>query len=281
MPRWWRDGTEWLAELPGRVHSQCQHWGLRLDGPATHGSNAFVVPVVRGGDDFVLRLSPPGDDLAGHVFALEFWDGRGTVRLVDVDFVHGALLLERLDAGHSLRDEPVEEAMVVLGRVIRRLAVPAPEAARSTAEVVAARSVELEVEWSELGEPFARPYLQAALDAAGALAKTSGELAVNADLHSKQVLRGVREEWLVVDPLLLRGDVEYDLARVLWTRLDEMPDDAAIRRCRDAVITAAGLDPSRAAAWIAYRTVDYWLWGLRQGLTEDPARCARLLAAVR
>jgi streptomycin 6-kinase len=37
------------------------------------------------------------------------------------------------------------------------------------------------------------------------------ELAVNGDLHSDQLLRGEREPWLTVDPVLLRGDIAYDL----------------------------------------------------------------------
>jgi streptomycin 6-kinase len=62
------------------------------------------------------------------------------------------------------------------------------------------------------------------------LSVTCPDLAVSGGLHSGQVLRGSREPWLTVDPLLLRGDIEYELARVLWTRIDEMADSAGIRR---------------------------------------------------
>jgi streptomycin 6-kinase len=79
-----------------------------------------------------------------------------------------------------------------------------------------------------------------------------------------------------VDPVLLRGDIEYDLARVLWTRIDEMPDAAAIVGHFDAVVREAGLDRERARDWVVFRTADYWLWGLSVGLTEDPVRCQRL-----
>jgi streptomycin 6-kinase len=30
---------------------------------------------------------------------------------------------------------------------------------------------------------------------------------------------------------------------------------------------------------VVLRTVDYWLWALRTGLTIDPPRCERLAAA--
>jgi streptomycin 6-kinase len=94
------------------------------------------------------------------------------------------------------------------------------------------------------------------------------------------VLRGHREEWLCVDPELLRGDIEYDLARVLWTRMDDMPDEAAIVGHFDTVVGEAGLARDRARGWVVFRTIDYWLWGLRIGLTEDPLRCRRLATAL-
>jgi len=106
-------------------------------------------------------------------------------------------------------------------------------------------------------------------------------LAVNGDLHGKQVLAGPDGTWVVVDPVLLRGDPAYDLARVLWTRIDEMTDDGEIRHWLDVVASAAGIDLAHARRWVMFRTASYWLWGLAQGLTEDPVRCARLIRAVR
>jgi streptomycin 6-kinase len=134
----------------------------------------------------------------------------------------------------------------------------------------------LEADWERLGKPFDRAILEAAVEAGQPLATTTENLAVNGDLHGDQVLRGAREPWLAVDPLLLRGDIAYDLARILWTRIDEMPDDAAIRHWFGELVAAASLDRERARAWVIFRTVDYWLWGLSCGLTEDPVRCARL-----
>ncbi|GAB2571747.1 hypothetical protein Aab01nite_04140 [Paractinoplanes abujensis] len=91
------------------------------------------------------------------------------------------------------------------------------------------------------------------------------------------MLRGGREPWLAVDPVLMRGDPAYDLARVLWTRVDEMGDDDILRHF-GAVVQAAGVGRDHGRDWVVYRTVDYWLWGLSAGLTEDPVRCGRLLA---
>jgi streptomycin 6-kinase len=279
MPRWWSEGKEWLAGLPAAVEMQCELWGLQVEGAVSHGSNAIAVRVTRAGEPLVLRMTPPGPDVAEQTEALRWWDGRGTVRLYDVDLARGAMLLERL--GGSLLDEPVGEAMAVLGQLMRRLAVPAPPDVPSTAANVRSRAAELEAQWQRLGRPFDSAPLTEALAVAPHLSETTSELAVNGDFHSDQVLRGDREPWLVVDPLLYRGDLECDLARILWTRVDEMADGAEIREHFGTVVREAGLEAERARDWVVFRTVDYWLWGLGAGLTEDPERCRRILDAFR
>ena len=130
------------------------------------------------------------------------------------------------------------------------------------------------------GRPFALAALERVLELAAGLATDDPGLAVDGDLHAGQVLPDAGGTWRVVDPLLLRGDPTYDLARVVWTTADRLPDRGAIRRFADRLVGATGLDRSRARAWLEVRTCAYWLWGLEAGLTEDPLRCARVVAAL-
>jgi len=274
MPRWWREGKDWLAALPGTAEAVCRRWGLRLDGEPQHGSNALVLPVRRGDERLALRLTPPGPEVSDQVTALRFWDGRGTVRLEAADLAAGAMLLERLAMDGSLRALPIDEALDVLGLMMRRLAVPAPQWAPSTTGMVTERAATLPSDWERLGRPFDKAFLEQAVEAAARLGETTANLAVNGDLHSGQVLRGTREQWLTVDPVLLRGDIAFDLGRTLWTRLDELVD---VRAGFGIVVAAAGLDEGWARDGVLFRATDYWLWCLSHGLTEDPLRCERLI----
>ncbi|HYH11863.1 MAG TPA: aminoglycoside phosphotransferase family protein [Thermomicrobiales bacterium] len=276
MPRWWHEGGEWLDTLPHTTEQVCRTWDLTIDGEVMHGSNAIVIPVLRNGEPLALRMAPPDDRNTGEVAALRFWDGRGIVRLIDAETCIGASLLERLDAGRSLAALPLAHAVPVIARLMRRLAVPAPPDVPSTADLERQRLATMPAEWRHLGSPFDREILAASLDAASGLTSASPDLAVNGDLHFEQVLAGERESWLAVDPVLLRGDIEYDLARILWSRLDEMVTDDEVIHWFDVIVREAGLDHDRARSWVLFRTVDYWLWGLSYGLTEDPVRCARL-----
>jgi len=280
MPRWWHDdaGRAWLDDLPELVGARCAAWRLVVDGEPWHGSNALVVPVRRGDEPLALRLAPPGDDVSAEVRALRLWDGRGTVQLVDADPGDRVTLLERLDGGRTLTDEPLDVALPVLGGLMRTLAVPVPDDVPSTSEVAAGLVESIEDRWRAVGQPTPRRQLDHVLAcAAECAAAVPGSEAVNGDLHFGQVLAGVRAPWLVVDPVLLRGDREHDLGRVLWSRLDELPDDEAVRRAFRTVVDAAEVPVERAATWVVVRAAAYLVWGLERGLTLDPPRCQRLL----
>ena len=285
QPRWWSDGADWLDSLPERIARQCEVWDLRPDGRPWHGSNALVLPVRRRGEPYALRLAPPDERTRTELAALDFWAGRGTVLQYASDPDAGASLLERLDGDVTLRGLDLDPAVEILGEIIRRLAIPIGDqlgdrAVPSTGAIITKALSELEHDWEACGRPFERSVLAAATSAARALAGIDDDVAVNGDLHHDQVLRGTREPWLVVDPVLLRGDIAYDLARCLWWRLDDMADDRTISSQLARIARSAGIDHDHAVVAVIFRTVGYWLWGLRHGLTEDPVRCARLLSAV-
>ncbi len=64
---------------------------------------------------------------------------------------------------------------------------------------------------------------------------------------------------------------------LLWRRLGEAGGPAGLRRRFDLLVDEAGLDADLARGWTLLRAVDYQLWGLNLGLTEDPALCATVI----
>jgi streptomycin 6-kinase len=62
--------------------------------------------------------------------------------------------------------------------------------------------------------------------------------------------------------------------------VDELEDAAAIRRLLAVLADSGELDGEKARGWAIVRCVDYWLWELANGLTEDPKRWRRILAAL-
>src|SRR4051794_30216043 len=94
-----------------------------------YGAVALVLPVVRAdGTPAVLKLQPVSDETVGEPEALRAWNGNAAVRLLEHDPTSGSMLLERLDAEHSLasvRDDLA--ALQTLSELLVRLnAVAAP-----------------------------------------------------------------------------------------------------------------------------------------------------------
>jgi streptomycin 6-kinase len=271
-------GRTWIASLPARLDELTDRWRLEVEeGLPRHGFNAFVLPVRREGEPCILKLVWPHEAAVDEATALRVWDGNGAVKLLAAETDVGALLLERLDA-RSLADQPLLEAAELAGRLLRRLAVPAPHGFRTTAEVAS--------EWLDSmggarqeASPVPDRFIDRAVVAARSLTTSEERSLVHADLHYGNVLSSAREEWLAIDPKPLVGDPEIALAELLWTRLDEVSDGPGVMEVFDALIQGGRLDPERATAWAIVRCVDYWRWGVEHDLTEDPRRCRRILEA--
>ena len=210
---------------------------------------------------------------AHEIAALSFWNGQGAVRLLEAEPHSGALLLERLDSQRSLHDVEVKSAVAIAGHLLCRLAVPAPTNLPLLAAVAAGLAESLPERWARLNRPIAWSFVAAARDAAAQLGPSAGSLLVNYDLHYGNVLAGEREPWLAIDPKVVVGDPEYGVAQLLWRRLEDIGREGGLSNHFHALIENAELDLQRARAWTLVRCVDYWLWALSVGLTEDPIRC--------
>ncbi len=209
--------------------------------------------------------------------ALAAWNGRGAVQLLDAAPEAGAMLLERLDGQRTLSRVDLTQALAIAGRLLRRLAIPAPPGFRQLSAVAEDLQRTLPVRWARYQRSMPQRHLEYACDLARQLGPSAGGLLVNYDLHYDNVLAGEREPWLAVDPKVVAGDLEYGLAQLLWCRLEEIEAQSGLEHHFAALVEAAAVNPELARGWTIVRCVDYWLWGLSVGLTEDPVRCARIV----
>jgi streptomycin 6-kinase len=275
-------GRAWLAALPGLIGQFRSEWQLELDlEPGTmpeYGHGSIVVPVRRGGkagDAAVLKIAYPHEDALRERHALALWGGHGAVRLLAADAGTCSMLLERLDGARSLQDVPLESAAPVWGGLVRRLSlVPDDRPEWREFEHVAARaeqwSDDLPAEWEQLGRPFPRWLLEAALEVCqtrGAVGRRAGkDVLVHTELHYLNVLARPAapagphaEDFAAVGPQPMIGEAEFAVAPLLENRLWELdradPRRALLERCRD-FSAAAGLDAEAARQWSLAREVD-------------------------
>ncbi len=267
------NGRQWIANLPNLVNTLCDQWQLILNGPPMHGYFSLVVPVVGATGPFALKISWINDITKDEAAALSIWNGNGIVQLLQAQSEHGAMLLERLNYRQTLDEINITKAITITARLLRRLTIPNPGHFPLLKDMTANIGQCLEERWLEQSRPFSHHLLETAQNLTSQLGPSARNLLINYDIHYTDVLAGEREPWLAVDPKPIIGDPEYGAAQLLWRRLEDILADGGLDYHFDLLVETAELDPERAQGWTFLRCIDYWLWGLNIGLTEDPPRC--------
>ncbi|MGI5260533.1 aminoglycoside phosphotransferase family protein [Streptomyces angustmyceticus] len=272
---------EWLDTLPTLVQRQLDAWDLTLERVQAPGGRSSLLCLVRqqDGTAAALKFPVPGPVPAREGTALEAWDGWGAVRLLRSDDAGGALLLERLRGGVSLRSLPEAKALLEAAGTVRRLWVPAEPG--HSFETLAGRTEEAVEALRTAGTrtPAAGPLVDRALELRRALPDGSDErFLLHGAFRQGKVLAGERAPWLAVGPEPVVGERAYDLAALVLDRFEDLvagPGAAAAARRRVAKLAdSLEVDRDRLRDWTLYRAVDL---GVREATAGDRQRGELLL----
>jgi streptomycin 6-kinase len=280
-------GAAWVERLPGLVVELAKRWSLAVDPPFPALSYNFAAPATRAdGTAAVLKIGLPGGELKMEGSALRLYDGRGVVRVLELDLERGAMLLERAEPGtplFALQDD--DEATEIAARLMRELWRPVP----------ADHPFPTVADW---GEGFSRhraafdgtsgPLPAAIFDDAertfaDLLATSAGPVLLHGDLHHGNILAAQREPWLAIDPKGLVGEPAYEtgawLRNWLGTVLDRSNPAAVLSRRVDLFSEVLGFDRERIRAWGFAQAVLSAVWTIEDhGYGwENAARYAELL----
>jgi streptomycin 6-kinase len=252
--------------------------GLELtpDGDPLPSRTATVVPVrTRRGAAAVLKIGGADAESALEHLALTRWDGDGAVRLLRADPRRRALLLERLTSTSLERSWDIE-ACETVARLYSRLHHPVGAPFQRLSDYLAEPLAGL------AALPRSAPLPRRLVEQALALGKdlvtdtaTDGVL-VHTDLHYENVLLDEDGDWRAIDPKPLSGDPHYELAPMLWNRIEELQGPGSVESVRDGLrrrfhtlVDAAELDEHRARDWVVVRMVINAWWQLSGA---DPGR---------
>ena len=260
-------GRAWIRRLPRLVEECAETWSLSVEPPFAHLSYNYVVPVTRSGVPLVLKVCFPEEDFRNEAMALQYFQGRGCARLVEVDLKRGALLIERLRPGLSLGAVTDDErATSIAAQVMRRLWYPLRSVGPypSVADWVKGMATRSPVLTKE-NPAFPARWIRHALVLYDELASKSDELVIlHGDLHHANILSAEREGWLAIDPKGLIGERACEAGPLLINALPEKHEVALIRpivsrRVRQ-LAEELQLDHERIRAWAIIRSVlaAYW-----------------------
>jgi streptomycin 6-kinase len=260
------------SEARRRVDERIAAWRITAEALVETDSSILVLGQ-RDRQPVALKvLRRQGDEWhSGDV--LQAFGGHGVVRVLD--YVDGALLLERLKPGTSLADLALnghdDDATAILADVIGRMSPCAHE-----------RSVPTIEDW---GQGFARyrasDHRQIPASLVHAAERVYLELCrtqsrprlLHGDLHHYNVLLDSERGWLAIDPKGVVGELEYETGAALrnpYDRPDLFTSPPAIARRVDCFSRELGLDAKRIHAWAFAQAVLAAINAVEDGFVVGP-----------
>jgi streptomycin 6-kinase len=244
----------WCAALPEMVELYRLRWHLELDKGFSSNSSCVFIGRQSGNRGVVLKLTPDRAIANEEAIALRAWATTPhAVDLLDADLEAGALLLEDIEPGTKVSDEPQVPPVNEVAELLTGLR----ETANYDAGQLSTLAQGLESMFSRIGGLLSHPQVSAlvarqVLDdgyhRARELASNGPQGLLHGDLHLSNILRAGRSRGLVaIDPRPGVGDFTFDA--IDWTLDRAISISEVHERVERLCKLVPGLDPDRLWGW--------------------------------
>ncbi|KPL59698.1 aminoglycoside phosphotransferase family protein [Rossellomorea vietnamensis] len=235
-------GPEWISHLEGLLDTLKKRFDLTYSEPFSLSYN-FVVPVQIGRErDAVLKIGYPNNDFSNEFHALQDFQGKGMVEMLDYSKEEGWILLDRLMPGpslHSIDDE--EEVLSIFTHTAKGLwHKPVSRHPYPTVQSWSKGIGRLRERFNGGTGPIP-PHLVVKAEALyPELLNTSTDLyLLHGDLHHGNILYSASSGWTSIDPKGLIGEREYDCIQFMLNEWEKW--DAPLKLLRYRTETIASL----------------------------------------
>jgi streptomycin 6-kinase len=275
----------WCAALPEMVERLCLRWHLELDKALSGNGSRVFVGRQHGDRGVVLKLTPDRAIANEEAIALRAWAATPhAVDLLDADLETGALLLEHIEPGTKVSDEPEVPPVNEVAELLTGL--------RETAEYddgqLPALAQGMELMFARIGRLLSNPQVSPLVAPqmlddghrrARELASNGPQGLLHGDLHLSNILRAGRTRGLVaIDPRPGVGDLTFDA--IDWA-LDRVTGiDEVHERIAQLCTLVPGLDRDRLWRWCQAIAAALAILRLRRSPPDDTTQLLLKLPAV-
>lgn len=281
-------GQQWLNTLPQLIAKYAERWELTAQKPVANLTYHYVMTARKDNHAVVLKLGVPQSELLREMECLAHYNGNGAPKLLASDPENGAMLMDCVTPGTTLKSyfpHNEETSLAIVATVIaklRQVNIPHdlvfPNIERWHASLYQAKpSITIPEELLTSAQQLSRHLT----------ATQAKPVLLHGDLHHDNILLGEQNQWFAIDPKGIIGEPAYELGAFIRNPLMELHQQtnsqAIVRRRIDAFAQYLDLDSQRIAQWSFVQAVLSACWSMEEhqvAHAEYAMRCALMLKDI-
>jgi len=264
-------GKKWLEDLPQIIEHYEEKWKIKVF-PPFHLSYNYVAPAhASNGKHGVLKISfPDNHEFIMELEALNFYNGDGSIRILQEDRENEAILLEKAEPGVRLREITNEKKQISLAsQVLKKLHKPISlnYSFKFPALTDWAKAFDRHKKtFVSKSDPIPQWMFEKANEIFTQYIKENKEqVLLHGDLHSDNILFSERG-WLSIDPKGVIGERAFELGAYLRNPYYDFPKGSDYKKLEINRISQfseeLGLDKERIRNWAFACAVISLIWFL-------------------
>jgi len=275
-------GEKWIADLPAIVDLVREHWKLIHVIPVENMTYHFVAKAeMESHQKVVLKIGLDKKSIENEKKTLLFFNGKGSVKLLDFYEEYHAMLLDQIIPGYSLKSiYPAQFDFVIetYCKTMQKLHSRKLPYYHSFPHVHSWLAAIDHVSKDKLPQIL----IEKAIDLKNKLLSTlSNEKLLHGDLHHDNIIQD-KNEWIIIDPKGVVGEVEFEAAAFDFMHIDELANYKEAKEIMHSRIERlakkAHLDPQRLMDWVYVRLILMAVWSVEDnGDPTSPINLASFL----
>jgi streptomycin 6-kinase len=272
-------GEAWIADLQKVVSSLAQIWDLKYITPVDNMTFNYVAKAFTcENNSVVLKISCDAKTIEDEKKALMYFAGDGSVKLLDYNEEHHALLLEQAVPGYSLKTIYELQPDYVMDSYIQTMNKLHTKSISHNNEFSHLKDWLVAIDRLPSSYACSSQLVQKAIALKNELLSTMGnEKLLHGDLHHDNILQS-GDHWIAIDPKGVIGEPEFEIAAFDFMNIDELANVSDVKLILESRIAAlaqkAQLDAQRIKDWVFVRLMLLIAWQVEDN--ADPSWAIKL-----
>lgn len=276
-----KEGQSWVDHLPSIINEISLHWNLKNIHPVSNMTFHYVAKAILNNQPVVLKIGYDKATIDFEKQALQYFNGIGSVKLIDEYSKYHALLLHQAQPGISLKSLYSSQTEFVMDRyvdVMKKLhsqSLPKQHHYRHIQEwLTAIDKIKLSKIPANLLEKAI--YLKNKL-----LNSIEHEIFLHGDLHHDNIIQD-KNEWVAIDPKGIVGDAEFEIAAFDFMYINDLANQVAARNIFleriNLLASKSNLNSDRIRDWVFVRLILMAAWLIEDN--GDPSSAIKLAEKI-